>query len=135
MPAITKAQAKAILTYVLSTIIEDDEDDGSAGPIQTCPQESKGKRHPLKGILDLNSMSANTLENLTYRDVSSNTDTTLKKGESGLLKTFRAYIYYRDSISDPLDSHKKWMSITLEDFQRFRISKEWFTISKIQANR
>jgi hypothetical protein len=47
-----------------------------------------------------------------------------------LLKTLRAYIYYRDSIHDPLDSSKAWIALQLEDFQQFRVSKEWFIISK-----
>jgi hypothetical protein len=33
-------------------------------------------------------------------------------------------------LTTPLIRTKKWLSITLEQFQRFRISKEWFSTSE-----
>jgi hypothetical protein len=84
----------------------------------------------MKGILDVNSRSASVLELLAYYDSDLKVDVPLEKGEIGLLKTFRAYIYYRDSISEPLDTNKAWLSLQLEDFQRLCVSKEWFTISE-----
>jgi hypothetical protein len=125
MAPITKAQAKATLIFILTNIIEDDEDNGSSGPIQLAFRKGK-----IKGILDINSMSASTLESLSYYDPIDKIDKRLEKGEIGLLKTFRAYIYYRDSIGETLDSNDKWLAISLEDFQRFRVSKEWFAISE-----
>jgi hypothetical protein len=75
-------------------------------------------------------MSASVLDKLAWRNFLENVDVPLENGEIGLLKTFQAYIYYRDSINDAIDSYEKWLSITLEQFQRFRISKEWFSISE-----
>jgi hypothetical protein len=125
MAPITKAQAKTILAYVLRDILEDDEEDGSPGPIQLSFIKAK-----VKGILGLTSMAASTLEALFYNDTNAKIDVPLESGKIGLLKTFHACIYYHDSINDPMDSNEKWMSITLEQFQRFRVSKEWFSISE-----
>jgi hypothetical protein len=126
MPAITKAQAKAALTYILTHILEDDEDNALAGPIQELALKKAG----IKGILDLNSLSPENIETLAYPGTDSTSpDVTLDKGDTGLIKTFCAFIFYKDSIGEPIDSNKKWLGITLEDFQHFRISKEWFAIS------
>jgi hypothetical protein len=125
MAPITKAQAKEILAYVLTKILEDDKDDGTPGPLQLAFIKAK-----VKGILGITSMSASVLDKLAWRNVLENVDVPLENGEIGLIKTFRAYIYYRNSINDAIDSYKKWLSITLEQFQRFRISKEWFSISE-----
>jgi hypothetical protein len=99
MAPITKAQAKEILAYVLTKILEDDEDDGTPGPLQ--PAFIKAK---VKGILGITSMSASVLDKLAWRNGLENVDIPLENGEIGLLKTFRAYIYYRDSINDAIDS-------------------------------
>jgi hypothetical protein len=130
MAPITKGQAKAMLAYILTDILGDDETevgdaDDNPGPIRLALKKAK-----VKGILDLNSMSASVLESLKYYDSDTKTLIPLEKGEIGWLKTFRSYIYYRDSINESLDSNDAWLSLQLEDFQRFRVSKEWFTISE-----
>jgi hypothetical protein len=102
MPAITKKQAKDVLAFILTDILEDDEDDGTAGPIQLALRQAK-----VKGILDVNSMLAATIKTLDYTNVTTKLVIPLKKGEIGLLKTFHAYIYYRDSIGEPIDSMEK----------------------------
>jgi hypothetical protein len=128
MVALTKSQGKEVLSFILTNILEDDdEDDGSPGPIQLALRKAK-----VKSILDLNSMSASTLETLSYDDHKTKDNIALEKGEVGILKTFRAFIFYRASIGEPFDSMQSWVDITLEDFQKFRVSKEWFNISENQ---
>jgi hypothetical protein len=114
-----------VLKLILMNILEDDEDDGSAGPIQLALRKAK-----VKGILGVNSMASTTLETLSYDDNITKVNTPLEKGEIGLLTTFCAFIFYRASIGEPIDSVQKWNDLSLEDFQNFRVSKEWFTISE-----
>jgi hypothetical protein len=102
MAPITKAQAKEILADVLTKILEDDEDDGTPGPLELAFVKAK-----VKGILGIASMSASVLDKLAWRNVIHKVDVPLESGEIGLLKTFRAYIYYCDSIDDAIDSYKK----------------------------
>jgi hypothetical protein len=59
MVPITKAQAKEILAYVLTEILEDDEDNGTPGPLQLAFIKAK-----VKGILGSTSMSASVLDKL-----------------------------------------------------------------------
>jgi hypothetical protein len=126
MVAVTKSQAKDILKFILTHILEDDDDEtGDAGPIQLALRKAK-----IKGILDINSMSSSALEKLSYDDPISKANVPLEKGEIGLLTTFRAYIFYRASIGEPIDTAIKWLDLSLEEFQKFRVSKEWFTISE-----
>lgn len=125
MVALTKSQAKDVLKSILTRVLEDDEDDGTAGPIQLALRKAK-----VKGILDVNSMATATLEKLSYDDATTKVNTLLEKGEIGLLTTFRAFIFYRASIGEPIDTVKKWNDLSLEEFQNFRVSKEWFTISE-----
>jgi hypothetical protein len=67
MAPITKGQVKAILAYILTNILEDDEEtadadaDNNPGPIRLALQKAK-----IKGILNLNSMSASVFELLAY---------------------------------------------------------------------
>jgi hypothetical protein len=62
MAPITKGQAKVILSYILTDILEDDDEtevgdaDDNPGPIRLALKKAK-----VKGILDLNSMSASVL--------------------------------------------------------------------------
>jgi hypothetical protein len=62
MAPITKGQAKVILLYILTDILEDDDEtevgdaDDNPGPIRLALKKAK-----VKGILDLNSMSASVL--------------------------------------------------------------------------
>ncbi len=56
MVPITKAQAKEILAYVLTEILEDDEDNGTPGPLQLAFIKAK-----VQGILGITSMSASAL--------------------------------------------------------------------------
>jgi hypothetical protein len=125
MVAITKSQAKDVLKLILTNILEDDEDDRTTGPIQLALHKAK-----VKGILGLNSMASAALETLSYNDATTKVNTPLKKGEIGLLRTFRAFIFYRASLGEPIDSMQKWTDLSLENFQNFRVSKEWFTISE-----
>jgi hypothetical protein len=129
MVALTKSQAKDVLKSILTRILEDDEDDGTAGPIQLALGKAK-----VKGILGVNSMSTATLEKLSHDDPTIKLSTSLEKGEIGLLTTFRAFIFYRASTGDPIDNVQKWNDLSLEDFQNFRVSKEWFTISENPGN-
>ena len=115
MPAITKAQAKEALQHILDNIIEDTEDDGSLGPIGKTFQKAK-----INGILRLNGLTSDAIDALQYSDPDNPTSfLDLEKGEQGLVKTFRAFVYFRDASEEPLDSHEKWMAISLEDFQEF----------------
>jgi hypothetical protein len=124
MVFITKSQAKSALKAILTDIFEDDNDDGTPGPIAQSFKECD-----CRGILDVNSLSASTLDALFYTDANSTT-IPLGKGNIGLIKTFRAYVYYKDAIGEPIDNLEKWTALTLGDFQRFRVSKEWFAISE-----
>jgi hypothetical protein len=124
MAPLTKSQAKIALKAILHDILEDNEEDGTAGPIARSLKEAD-----CRGILDLYSLSTGTLESLSYKD-SENKDVPLGKGDIGLLKTLRAFIYHKDSIGKTIDSINKWTSVSLEAFQRFRVSKEWFSISE-----
>jgi hypothetical protein len=102
MAPITKAQAKAILSYILTDVFEDDKDDGTPGPIRLAFIKAR-----VKGILGLTSMSASALETLFWHDTIQKNDVPLEKGKVGLLKTFCAFISYRDSINETLDSNEK----------------------------
>jgi hypothetical protein len=118
MVFITKSQAKTALKAILTDIFEDDNDDGTPGPITLSFKECD-----CRGILDVNSLSAAALEALYYTDADSKI-ILLGKGYIGLIKTFRAYIYYKDAIGDPIDNLDIWTALTLSDFQRFRVSTE-----------
>jgi hypothetical protein len=74
MVALTKLQAKDVLKFILTHILEDDEDDGSAGPIQLALRKAK-----VKGILGLNSMPTATLETLSYDDVTTKLNVPLEQ--------------------------------------------------------
>jgi hypothetical protein len=54
----------------------------------------------------------------------------LHKSQIGMLKSLRAYIFHKDVKGEIIDNHDKWlMQLQLEEFQCFRSSKEWFSIS------
>jgi hypothetical protein len=76
MVALTKSQAKDVLKFILTHILEDDKEDGTAGPIQLALCKAK-----VKGILDVNSMPTATLEKLPYDDATTKVNTSLEKGE------------------------------------------------------
>jgi hypothetical protein len=124
MVFITKSQAKSSLKAILTDILEDDINDGTPGPIALSLKECG-----CRGILDVNSLSASTLEALSYKDADSKV-IPLGKGDIGLIKTFHAYIYYKDAIGETIDNLDKWTALTLDDFQQFLVSKEWFSISE-----
>jgi hypothetical protein len=65
--------------------------------------------------------------NLVYlhsgTDPNNPTMSNLNKGDSGILKTFIRYVFYRDEISNPIGD--KWTSITQEDFDQFRCNLKY----------
>jgi hypothetical protein len=127
MPAITKTQGKLALQHVLTNILEDKEDNGSPGHIERSLLK-KG----ISGILDLNTISGDDIDSLQYEFKESDDSIVLKtlhKSQIGLLKSLRAYIFHKDVKGEIIDSHDKWMQLELEEFQCFRSSKEWFSIS------
>jgi hypothetical protein len=63
MPPITKTQGKLALQHVLTNILEDKEDDGSPGLI-----ERSLLKNGINSILDLNTISADDIDILQYKD-------------------------------------------------------------------
>ena len=128
MPAITKAQGKAALQHILMEILEDIEDDGTSGPIGLALL-----KHGVTGILGLNTISISDIPSLDYErtelDGTTKTLVDLRKGDIGVLNSFRAFIFQKDVRGDIVNTHEKSMCIDLEAFQTFRSSKEWFTLS------
>jgi hypothetical protein len=61
MPVITKTRGKLALQHVLINILEDKEDDGSPGHIERSMQ-----KNGITGILDLNTISGDDIDNLQY---------------------------------------------------------------------
>jgi hypothetical protein len=53
----------------------------------------------------------------------------LDTSQIGLIMSFHAFIFHKDVKGEIIDRHEKWMQLQLEEFQRFRSSKEWFSIS------
>jgi hypothetical protein len=127
MPSITKAQGKQALQHVLTNILEDKEDDGTQGHIELSLM-----KNGITGRLDLNTISVDNIDALRY-DFTQKDDTmilkNLQKGQIGFIMSFRAFIFHKDVKEEIIDTHDKWMQLQLEEFQRFRSSKEWFSIS------
>ena len=111
---LTRAEAKAAITYILETVF-----NLSAG----SPLHSALDRAAITSPLDLVTMRDVDYETLDYAD--GNNVLPLPKGYSGLLRAFKAFIsHQRDNnvtITDTI-----WTTLRTEDFNNFRIGPSYF---------
>ena len=108
----TRAAARAAFTHVTDIVMDNDN--------ITKALKLDGIRN-IDGILRLDD---DLVADLQYMDTTTDPNNPslrhLNKGDAGLLKTFIHYVYYRDEINDPIGD--KWLSITQDEFDQFRVN-------------
>jgi hypothetical protein len=105
MPTFTRPQKKQIIAHVLDVLLQDTEDDGSAGPIGGMILTER-----ITDILDIISYSNDDFLGLTYTD-SASVIQTLTRAESNRLKLLKGYINWRTFISKSVNTKDDWMAL------------------------
>jgi hypothetical protein len=109
----TRAASKAAFVHVTDVIHEDSNITAAF---------KKGGIEDIPSILKLTDVTA---DHLTFLDPDHDPTITvrLRKGETGLIKTFIHFVHYREEISDPIGD--KWLSITQEESDQFHVNLKY----------
>jgi len=81
-------------------------------------------------IRDILSLDQTDIDSLTYDRSDTEKDIPLSRWDKVLIKIFKHYILHRSSIGLPIGND--WLSITPEDFGKYRISSDYPTAYALQ---
>jgi hypothetical protein len=111
----TRAAARAAFIHVTDVVMDN---------------ENVTKALKLDGITNIDGilrLDDDLVEDLQYMDKTTDPNNPKlrqsNEGDSGLLKTFIHYVHYRDEINDPIGD--KWLSITQDKFDQFRVNLKY----------
>ena len=105
---LTKSQRKDIVKYILEKVFDLPNDSDLHKAL------SYNQLFTPEGML---SCSDSDYETLTFED-NNKQPCTLKKGTIGLVKSFKAFVAYHNSIGQPIQNGD-WMKITQDEFDKF----------------
>ena len=111
---LTRQKKKAAIKHLLETVFDLD----SNSPIQLA-LEQNGLSSP-HDIVSLNDVE---FELLMYKPAGATEAIPLQKGHASCLKAFKALVVHKAATGNPIDDD--WISITQDDFDKFRISPEY----------
>ena len=115
---LTRAKAAAAFDHVLNVVFEVPKD----GPLYKALMKSGDT-----DIRDTISLSEADIDSLTYDKSDTETDVPLSRRDKVLLRIFKHYIIHRSSTGSPIGDD--WLSITQEDFDRYRVSPDYVAVS------
>jgi hypothetical protein len=108
-----RAASKAAFVHVTDVILEDSKITAAL---------KKGGIEDIPSILKLTDV---TVDNLTFPGPDHDPTITvrLRKGETGLIKTFIHFVHYCEETNDPIGD--KWLSITQEEVDQFHVNHKY----------
>lgn len=127
MPSFTRKQRKEALAHVLDEVLDDKEEDGSAGIIERVLANNKIFR--IDEVLDLSNSDIDQLGITTVLKKKDGTEVPsvelLPTHKKNKLRIIKGYVEYQSYIGEPILTRQDWMDITYEDINAFRTSPTW----------
>jgi len=113
----TRTKITAAFDHVLNVIFGVLKDD----PLYKALEKSGDT-----DIRDIISLDETDIGSLTYDKSATETDLPLSRHDKALLHIFKCYILHRNLIGSPIG--EDWLSITQEDFDKYRVSPDYVAI-------
>lgn len=107
---LTRQQKRDAIKHILEQVFDQDPDSHLHNAL-----EINGITSPF----DLISMNEVEYELLEYEENGSRVP--ILKGNAGLLKSFKRFVHYRDSIGQAIED-QDWTSLSCDEFDKFRVS-------------
>ena len=109
---LSRAQARLAFNHVMDNVLERGDDSDLKAALLFSG---------FRDINDLLGIGPEDVDHLTYREPNTVIDLPVIRGDKGLLFCFLEYVAHRADDDDPIED-EDWMTVTVEDFDDFRVS-------------
>ena len=118
---LTRDQKTAALNHLLEVVFDQDKDSDLHKAFAS---------NKIRSPHDLITLGESTIDMLQYPE-SEKVYKLLSPVEIALIKCFRAFLLYKEKTGHPIDD-TQWLSLTADEFDKFRISSDYLTIDYSQ---